>query len=332
MRELLYYPSFEIKDENWLKFALLYIGKLRPIVPQTGLDNIDGINRTVLNETNLLDYYRPTHSDSNTASFYALEAIEKIFSNPQRYSTIFGTRNIVNEFIDTSTHEVELFKEKYTYDFKRFCKNKKIATETDNGLMINRKLSNLFMTIFTNIIAENNNMESITDNERMDLFNIFSREVPSSHSDYQKTIKIAKTHLQYKIPKKIEEIPIEAVIELRNSDDFMDYQKSYNIALNDYLDQVSEFGNVHEFQNILDEKGKLLNDEIKQLSRDSILLSTGVWVALSSNNFEGIVGATIMGNDIYNKIKSIKRNFSQNKNARFARKYLKAIERIDFSK
>ena len=32
MKGMIYYPGFEVKDETWLKFALLYLDRIRPIV------------------------------------------------------------------------------------------------------------------------------------------------------------------------------------------------------------------------------------------------------------------------------------------------------------
>jgi hypothetical protein len=36
LKKLIYYPSFEAEDINWLKFALLYIDVLKPIIPRSG--------------------------------------------------------------------------------------------------------------------------------------------------------------------------------------------------------------------------------------------------------------------------------------------------------
>ena len=36
MKELIYYPSFEVRNREWLKFALLYIENLNPIIPESG--------------------------------------------------------------------------------------------------------------------------------------------------------------------------------------------------------------------------------------------------------------------------------------------------------
>lgn len=35
MKDMIYYPGFETRNENWLKFALLYFDVLRPIIPYT---------------------------------------------------------------------------------------------------------------------------------------------------------------------------------------------------------------------------------------------------------------------------------------------------------
>ena len=33
MKSMVYYPGFEVQNEKWLKFALLYFEELRPIIP-----------------------------------------------------------------------------------------------------------------------------------------------------------------------------------------------------------------------------------------------------------------------------------------------------------
>jgi len=40
MQKLLYYPNFEMKNENFLKFALLYIDEIRPIIPIRAMDDL----------------------------------------------------------------------------------------------------------------------------------------------------------------------------------------------------------------------------------------------------------------------------------------------------
>lgn len=46
MKELLYYPGFEIKNETWLKFALLYLDHISPIIPYINASEKDYLTPT----------------------------------------------------------------------------------------------------------------------------------------------------------------------------------------------------------------------------------------------------------------------------------------------
>lgn len=57
MKDMIYYPGFETKDENWLKFALLYFDTLRPIIPYTICSEkkyLSGTFQYVMGETDLI--------------------------------------------------------------------------------------------------------------------------------------------------------------------------------------------------------------------------------------------------------------------------------------
>ena len=41
MREFIYYPGFQIKDHEWLKFALIYLDTLDPIIPDVGDQHLE---------------------------------------------------------------------------------------------------------------------------------------------------------------------------------------------------------------------------------------------------------------------------------------------------
>lgn len=64
MKEMIYYPGFEIMDENWLKFALLYFDVLHPIMPDS-LDQkemcLSKKFQIVMDETDLIDRYSPSY-------------------------------------------------------------------------------------------------------------------------------------------------------------------------------------------------------------------------------------------------------------------------------
>ena len=55
-----YYPGFEAQDINWLKFALLYLDELRPIVPMIPYNRETYLSThtiQIIEETNLIRPY-----------------------------------------------------------------------------------------------------------------------------------------------------------------------------------------------------------------------------------------------------------------------------------
>src|SRR5436853_588756 len=60
MQEFIYYPGFEVRDVNWLKFALLYLDKLDPIIPESGDEHLTEQYRRIMSETDLIEVHRPS--------------------------------------------------------------------------------------------------------------------------------------------------------------------------------------------------------------------------------------------------------------------------------
>jgi hypothetical protein len=54
MQRMVYYPGFEVANSTWLKFALLYINTLRPIIPPNGYNYLSNQHRMLKEETDLI--------------------------------------------------------------------------------------------------------------------------------------------------------------------------------------------------------------------------------------------------------------------------------------
>lgn len=102
MKSMIYYPGFEVKNETWLKFALLYFEELRPIIPYMGVKEDQYLSQTaieVMNGTNLIRPYSPAYEEGNIASIIACAEFEKYLNHPERYLSFFSSSkssNIVN--------------------------------------------------------------------------------------------------------------------------------------------------------------------------------------------------------------------------------------------
>ena len=70
MKELLYYPGFEVKDETWLKFALLYLDHISPIIPYINAPEESYLTPTfikVKEHSDLICIKRPLYDDIDVA-------------------------------------------------------------------------------------------------------------------------------------------------------------------------------------------------------------------------------------------------------------------------
>ena len=98
MRELIYYPTFEIADSNWIKFALLYINQLDPIIPESGEIYLSDNYKRLINETDLIKPFRPSYSEGKKATLDAIDQIEKILRHPNAYISIFNEENFLDKW------------------------------------------------------------------------------------------------------------------------------------------------------------------------------------------------------------------------------------------
>ncbi len=154
MENLIYYPGFEIRDTDWLKFALLYIDRLNPIIPHSGDKFLTDLHYKLSNYTDLIEPHRPSIEEGKNATFDALDVIEKILKNPSRYFRIFGIHNVVERWRYPENQNYTLFEDKYTYEWEQFCKKENFANPSSLGIRIPKELGLIYMSILAQTIAD----------------------------------------------------------------------------------------------------------------------------------------------------------------------------------
>ena len=78
MRSLIYFPGFEPSNVNWLKFALLYLDKVEPIVPESADIQLTDTFCDLRMHTDLIELYRPAYEEGDRATADAIEQVERI--------------------------------------------------------------------------------------------------------------------------------------------------------------------------------------------------------------------------------------------------------------
>ncbi len=161
MKNLIYYPGFEVKDVDWLKFALLYVDALNPIIPKSGDKYLSDLHKKLQSETDFIVTHRPNNFEGLRATLDAIEEVEKVLKDPHSYSQIFDRPDFLDSWKLPANHQYELFEEKYTDAWEAFCVENSLGTPTDEGIKVHMELGFVFMSLLAQTIAESRSVSPI---------------------------------------------------------------------------------------------------------------------------------------------------------------------------
>lgn len=328
MQKFIYYPSFEIYDENWLKFALLYIEKLNPIVPYNGDKYLSDYTKRLYNETDLLEKYRPEYEEAYNATLDAIEAIEKILSHPERYSPLFHSSQIDSIWRNPKYFNYTIFEDKFTSELELFLTKNKLANKSKEGITLSKSLGFLYMSIFAHVISDLKETSPITDISYLDRFSMFLRHVSKISKE---KITVAQKIIELKLPDKLEEIPLEDILNLRREKDFKEKLKYFHISLNKFLESEYEDKTSDNFirkhRHIYNE----FNSELLKLGLGLVSFTFGVWIMTKHPEASGleIVQKFSEGGTFLLSGLSINKSWNNTKTKRFCKKYLADISKLN---
>lgn len=239
MKSMIYYPGFEVKDETWLKFALLYFEELRPIIPYMWVKEDKYLSQTaieVMNGTNLIRPYNPEYEEGNIASIIACEEFEKYLNHPERYLSFFSSSkssDLINNWRSPQFQKCRLYEGKFSPVFFDFCLENRLATPFDYGILISNDLAFAYMSFLADVIAKRQELEMFTDVSKYNtLLEKNDRIICTSQKLHY---KIAKTQIEFAIPCKIKDIPMNQIINLRQNKDFENCRRAYTYEIEKYL-------------------------------------------------------------------------------------------------
>lgn len=237
MKDMIYYPGFETRDENWLKFALLYFDTLRPIIPYTFYSQkkyLSDTFRYVMEEADLISPYQPEYEEGVCASILACEEFEKFLLRPERYGAYFyGSKSgaHIEKWKNQNYQDCTLFSGKYSKTFFDFCIKNNIATPCQEGIRISNDLAFVYMSILADIISKRHEYEMITDVQKYSRY-LINRDLTVS-TENQKRIKVSQNNIAFSLPANLEHIPLERFVQLRKD-------RSFNTARKAYMSQIEQ--------------------------------------------------------------------------------------------
>ncbi len=287
MKEL-YYPNFEIKNEKWLKYSLLYKENIHSIVPyEIESRYFSDLYNYINNETDLLHKYAPMWDEIEKTSREFIVVLENILKKPQNYFSISKTtssRVLAEKWSNNKYYT--LFSGKYSFGIEDFLLDNNLADRVFEGVKIHNDIALIFMGALSENIARKEGFTLTTDEKAYknlsQLYNnMWDREnTIESYLGYEAKI-------MQKIPLRLEDISIKQIIQLRNSDGYKELLKAYNRTLNQFITNLDK-GEDFKFDNYLDDLRIINTDLVGQIS--SLL---GATIGMSM---------TLIGTDIGNEI------------------------------
>ena len=337
MRDMIYFPGFEVKNENWLKFALLYFDTLRPIIPYTIYSEERYLSDTfqyVMGETDLIKPYRPDYDEGFCASILACEEFEKFLSHPEIYGAYFYSNKSgahIKKWKSCNYQDCTLFEGKYSKTFFDFCIENKIATPCQEGIRISNDLAFVYMSLLADVISKQHEYEMITDVQKYSRY-LINKDLAGSREN-QKRISVAQNNIEFSLPADLSHIPLEQFVQLRKDRSFSAARKAY-MAQVEQLIAHQENGDYFSLEDLLSCKKDFVKIGQQAFSfTASAIVSYFSFYSLFNDQQNAIVpalaSAVIDGIAVKDAYSNLPQYVDSIKEKRLARKYVAKIETLN---
>jgi hypothetical protein len=326
MDKLIYYPSFEPKDIDWLKYALIYVDQFSPIIPDSGKGSITSDFIRIENETDLVKILKPQWWQGDNATVKALKEIEYIESHPDQFMDILGVININRTWKDPQNWKFELYEEKFNSTFKYECLRKRLGRESGKGILTSKEVAQLYMTFLAEEIAFEKVGNPITDSTQYDkLSNYLRAKSPKK----EKELNAAKTIVNISLPQNIRNIDLKKFIEFRKDTGIKELRQSFNNSLNKFYESLEDDFNPNQYISNLEATNNELVKEIGLFFGGAISTTLGGMILINNpDNLEAtkqMVEGTILA---ITGLTAINKAWSDGKEKRQARKFVSRINEI----
>ena len=337
MRDMIYFPGFEVKNENWLKFALLYFDTLRPIIPYTIYSEERYLSDTfqyIMGETDLINPYRPDYDEGSCASILACEEFGKFLSHPEIYGAYFSGNKSgahIEKWKNRNYQDCTLFEGKYSQTFFDFCIGNKIATPCREGIHISNDLAFVYMSLLADVISKQHEYEMITDVQKYSRY-LINKDLTVSREN-QKRISAAQNNIEFSLPADLDHIPLERFVQLRKDRDFNAARKAYMSQIEQLITH-QENGDYFSLEDLLSYKKDFIKIGQQAFSfTASAIVSYFSFYSLFNDQQNAIVPALASAVMDTIAVKDACSNLPQYvdsiKEKRLARKYVAKIEALN---
>ncbi|MFM5253304.1 hypothetical protein [Aeromonas hydrophila] len=230
MKTYIYYPGMEVRDELWLKFALLYLERLAFVFTVSEKSGLTALLQTLEQETDLL-------AERPDAAFFAaitpqLESqLSSLLAPDFVRHKVFGNKELIGRWRTPANHDCFCPAQAGLERLHGFCLAHGFASREEGGFRMARRFANLLSMRLAREWALANEGALITDHDYLD------RLLHLLESRYHNRGGQDCFHLEIplQVPTHLADISFAELIALRSRSGFRQQLAEFNQALDALL-------------------------------------------------------------------------------------------------
>ena len=278
----LYYPHINITNTDWIKHALLFWDNISRIVPQS-IEPADGKDIiTIKRESKFINDYKPEPRDISDAFQKFSTELRPILESDMFFHDRFfererKTRNYARDYQDRRSFFSELVKKSGTYihiekmdpKLKEYLFEIGIAVpgqhEWEDWVKIDNEIGLLYMTYFAKSISKNKSLPIVTDVEQSFSTSLYFESPINSDYKHQFEYKLGNLLIETIVPKNINKVPLEQILEIRNKYD--GERAAFFNEISNLSNSITEIDNSSALKDALNQHSKIIFKETKHLEQ-----------------------------------------------------------------
>ncbi|WP_108650012.1 hypothetical protein [Dongshaea marina] len=211
MNHFIYYPGLEVRDDLWLKFALLYLDKLSFTSRTTEPLSLSQRVESLTQNTDLLGEL-PEPEQFNRYSQPLIQQLSSLLSPQFRRHKVFGNPELIARWQQADNHDYLWPSQPGLEPLQQFCIEKGFASIHPEGILLPKRLANLLSMRLAHEWSLESGHCLITDHDYLD------RLLHLSESSYHNRTGFDSFHMDIhlKLPRDLAQIDFDDLLALRS--------------------------------------------------------------------------------------------------------------------
>ena len=230
MKTYIYYPGMEVRDELWLKFALIYLERLAFVFTVSEKSGLTALLETLRQQSDLLA--EPPEPAFFAAITPQIESqITGLVAPDFVRHKVFGNKELITRWRQRANHDCFCPVQPGLERLHGFCLTQGFATQDEGGIRMARRFANLLSMRLAREWALANEGALITDHDYLD------RLLHLLESRYHNRGGQDCFHLEIplQVPTHLAEISFDELVALRGRSGFRQQLAAFHQALDALL-------------------------------------------------------------------------------------------------